>query len=140
MMLITIPDARLCAAPRMGELPSGGRVANIRVASNYQVKDGDEWVSEGMFFDVSLYRGADTIEKYFSKGSPIVVWGQLQERSWVDRDGMQRKSLEVARADWAFPPKNEAGGTQEAAPAQRRQAAPRQAAAPQPAAADDIPW
>ena len=36
---------------------------------------------------VEIWRGAETIEEYFGKGSPIVVWGELQERTWTDKDG-----------------------------------------------------
>jgi len=142
MILITIPDGRLCAEPRINDLPSGARVANVRVASNYRVKDGEEWVSEGMFFDAALYRGVDTLATYFTKGSPIVIFGQLQEREWTDRDGNQRKSLEIARADWAFPPKSAEDGPQNRPAAQPQAKAQPQVAAAAPAAAgnDGIPW
>lgn len=125
MILITIPDARLCAEPRVNDLPSGSKVANLRVASNYRVKGDDgEWASEALFFDVEIWRGAETIEQYFTKGSPIVVWGELQERSWTDQGGNDRTSQVVRNAQWTFPPKNDGSGAEAAEPAQRRQAQP----------------
>jgi single-strand DNA-binding protein len=154
MILITIPDGRLCADPRINDLQSGSKVANLRVASNYRTKDGDEWVSEALFFDVECWKSVDAIAQYFTKGSPIIVWGELQEREWTDQQGAAHKSLSVKNANWTFPPKNDGAGEQ-SQPAQR-QAAPQQApAAPQyqppaqtqqafqPAAAggdSDIPW
>jgi single stranded DNA-binding protein len=145
MILVTIPDARLCADPRVNDLPSGSKVANLRVASNYRVKDdAGEWTSEALFFDVEIWRGAETIEEYFGKGSPIVVWGELQERSWTDRDGNARTNLTVRNASWTFPPKNDGADADESAPRQARQ---KPAAAPKPAAVsaadfgdEDIPF
>ena len=135
MILITIPDARLCADPRMGD--AGGKpVANLRVASNARVKIDGEWTSQPMFLDVALWRGADTIEAYFRKGSPIIVHGDLRPRSWTDRDGVTHEGLEVANADWAFPPKNDGMG--EAAPPQRSEAPQRRQAAPAAPAQGDL--
>jgi single stranded DNA-binding protein len=150
MILTTIPDARLCADPRINETPSGSKVANLRVASNYRVRDGDEWVSEALFMDVECWKSVDAIAQYFTKGSPIVVWGELQEREWTDQQGVQRKTLIVKNANWTFPPKPPDAGAQQApqqaAPRQQgyqqQPRAPQQAAfAPAPAADDaDIPW
>lgn len=149
MILITIPDGRLCADPRINDLPSGGKVANLRIATNYRTKDGDEWVQEAKFFDVEIWRGADTIAQYFTKGSPIVVWGELQDRTWTDQQGQQRTSEIVKNASWTFPPKNDgttAEQPQAGAPRQQGYAQPaqqRQAQYQQPAPApanDDIPW
>lgn len=128
MILITIPDARLCADPRMGD--AGGKpVANLRVASNARVKVDGEWTSAPLFFDVALWRGAETVEAYFSKGSPIIIHGELRPRTWTDRDGVTHEGLEVANADWAFPPKNDGQGGEDA-PRQRQAQPQQQASAP----------
>jgi single-strand DNA-binding protein len=121
MILITIPDARLCADPRVNEVASG-KVANIRVASNYRTKVDGEWTSEALFFDVALWRSAEAVEEYFHKGSPIIVWGELQERTWTDKDGGERRNLEIGNAQWTFPPKND-GQAEAAAPKQKAKAA-----------------
>ncbi len=146
MILITIPDGRLCADPKVNTLQSGSQVANLRVASNYRTKVDGEWVSEALFFDVALWRAVETIEAYFRKGSPIVVWGELQERKWTDQSGVEHTNLQVANAGWSFPPKNDGMG--EAAPPQRSEAPQRRQAAPAAPAqgdlagafADDIPF
>lgn len=130
MILTTIPNAHLCSDPRINDTPSGGHVANIRVAGNYRVKgDGGEYESKALFFDVALWHGADAVSQYFQKGSPIVVWGELRERTWTDRDGNERTNLDLANASWDFPPKNDGAGSGDAQPRQEQQkAAP--AAAP----------
>lgn len=106
MMLIQIPDARLCADPRIGDA-NGKPVANLRVASNARVKVDGEWTSAPLFFDVALWRAVDTIAEHFTKGKAIIIYGELRPRTWTDRDGQAHEGLEVANADWAFPPKNE---------------------------------
>ena len=137
MILITIPDAHLCADPRVNEVGSG-KVANLRVASNYRTKDDSgEWTSEALFFDVEIWRGAETIEEYFSKGSPIVVWGELQERTWTNKDGEARTSQIVRNAQWTFPPKNVGQGEHAAAP---RQEKPKAAVGAKDFADADIPF
>lgn len=119
MITTQIPDGRLCADPRMGDA-NGKPVANVRIASNYRVKDPTtgEWVSEALFFDVALWRGAETVGQYFQKGSPIIVWGELRERKWTGQDGIEHTGLEIANADWAFPPKNDGAPAQQAQPQQ----------------------
>lgn len=134
MITTQIPDGRLCADPRMGDA-NGKPVANVRIASNYRVKDPStgEWVSEALFFDVALWRGAETVGQYFAKGSPIIVWGELREKKWTGQDGIEHVGLEIANADWAFPPKNDgapAGQYQPAAAQQQPLAAPPQQPAP----------
>ena len=134
MILATIPDARLCSDPRMGDA-NGKPVANIRVATNFRKKGDDgEWTDGAIFLDVALWRGAETVEAYFRKGSPIIVHGEIREREWTDRDGGVHTGLELANADWAFPPKNDGGAEQAQKPA------PRAPAQTQPAADDDIPF
>ena len=129
MILITIPDGRLCADPKVSTLDSGSKVAKLRVATNYRVKDDDgQWVSEALFFDVDCWKSVDALEEYFSKGSPIIVWGELQEQSWTTRDGEQRTGLVVKNASWTFPPKNGDGEGHSSKPVPTRKAAPKPAA------------
>ena len=100
MILITIPDGRLCADPKVNTLQSGSQVANLRVASNYRTKVDGEWVSEALFFDVALWRAVETIEAYFRKGSPIVVWGDGSiVRDYVNVDDIVDAFVAASTAD-----------------------------------------
>lgn len=48
------------------------------------------------FIDCVAWRNtADFIEKYFSKGSPIIVQGRLETRKYEDKQGNNRKSTEI---------------------------------------------
>jgi single-strand DNA-binding protein len=48
------------------------------------------------FFDIVCWKNtAEFVEKYFSKGKMAIVNGRLQGRSWTDKDGNKRKTVEV---------------------------------------------
>jgi len=111
----------LCAEPRINDLQSGSRVANLRLAMNYSIKEDGEWADKALFFDVEIWSGVDAIESYFHKGSGIEVFGTLAEREWTDQGGEHRKTLCIKNAQWSFPPKSDGAGNGEAQP---RQAAP----------------
>ena len=45
---------------------------------------------------------AGVIEKYFCKGSEIVLFGEGQQRSYTAKDGTKRKAYSVVVADFDF--------------------------------------
>lgn len=70
---------------------------NFTVASDRQFGD------EADFFDCVLFgKRAGVIEKYFHKGSEIVVMGEGQIRTYEDRNGVKRKSYSVMVSDFDF--------------------------------------
>lgn len=72
------------------------------------------------WIDVVAWRQtAEFICKYFQKGSLIIVSGSLQARSWEDREGKKRKTLEVQAEDVEFVPGARAEKPKET-PAQER--------------------
>ena len=54
-------------------------------------------------------RGEKTAEficKYFKKGSPIVIEGAVQTRTYEDKNGKKRKAVEINAKNAEFVPKN----------------------------------
>ena len=48
------------------------------------------------FIDCVAWNGtAEFVNKYFTKGSMIVVDGRLQIRNWTDKDGNKRRTAEI---------------------------------------------
>ena len=48
------------------------------------------------FIDVVAWRSTgEFVDKYFQKGSLIVVSGRLQSRKWTDKEGNKRVSWEI---------------------------------------------
>ena len=73
---------------------SGKAVASFTVAVDRDFSQGDQ--KETDFIDcVAWQKTGEFVDKYFSKGSMIVVAGRLQIRSWNDKDGNKRRTAEV---------------------------------------------
>ena len=70
---------------------------------NFTVAVDRRFGDETDFFDCVLFGGgAAVIEKYFSKGSEIVVMGEGQIRSYEDKNGVKRKAYSVVVSDFDF--------------------------------------
>lgn len=86
--------------PEVRSFPSGGKVANLRIATSETWKDRNtgerkertEWHTVAIYSE-PLVRVA---EQYLKKGSKVYVEGQLETRKWQDQSGNDRYSTEVA--------------------------------------------
>lgn len=69
-------------------------IANFSLAVNRRYKrDGEP---EADFFDcVAFGKTAEVLEKYVTKGTQIGIVGHLQSRTWDDKEGKKRKTIEV---------------------------------------------
>lgn len=73
---------------------TGVAVASFTVAVDRDFKSGGE--KETDWFDVVAWRNtAEFLNTHFAKGRMIVVSGRLQTRSWNDKEGNKRKSVEI---------------------------------------------
>lgn len=73
---------------------SGVAVASFTVAVDRDFKSGGE--KETDWFDVVAWRNtAEFLNTHFAKGRMIVISGRLQARSWNDKEGNKRKSVEI---------------------------------------------
>ena len=66
------------------------------------------------FIECSMWN-ADKLAQYLTKGKPIAVVGSIQTRTWDDKDGNKRKSVEVKVDRISFLPDSKRDGQ---APAQ----------------------
>ena len=86
---------RLTADPELKATPSGVMVSKFTLAvPRSYVKQGEERQTD--FVNCVAFRSqAEFISKYFSKGSLVVIVGELQSRSWEDSDGNKRSATDV---------------------------------------------
>ena len=81
---------------------------------------------ESDYFDCIVFgRRAAVINKWFSKGSEIMVSGEMQTRSYDDKNGVRRKAYTVMLSDFDFcGSKSDSNGStpQQTAPKQSAQA------------------
>ncbi len=70
---------------------------------NFTVAVGRRFGDETDFFDCVLFGGgAAVIEKYFHKGSEIVVSGEGQLRTYEGKDGVKRKAYSIVVSNFDF--------------------------------------
>jgi single-strand DNA-binding protein len=89
----------LGADPEVKQMPSGGVIVNLRIATSEtwrdrtsgERKEKTEWhrvvvFSEGL---------AKIAEQYLRKGAKVYIEGQLETRKWTDQAGQEKFSTEV---------------------------------------------
>ena len=87
---------RLTRDPELRRTGSGVAVASFTVAVDRDFSGRDGGEKETDFIDCVAWRQTgEFVQKYFAKGSMIVVSGRLQIRSWTDKDGNKRRTAEV---------------------------------------------
>lgn len=85
--------------PEVRNLPSGGKVVNLSVATSERWRDRNtgeqrektEW-HRVVIFSEGL---AKVAEQYLRKGSKVYIEGQLQTRKWQDQSGQDKYSTEI---------------------------------------------
>jgi single-strand DNA-binding protein len=93
----------LGADPEVRYSKAGKAVANCRIATSYKPQQGEEQTTWHSI--VAFGAMADQLQGC-RKGDLVMVSGRLQERSWEDKAGNQRKSMEIVasvlvRAQWS---------------------------------------
>ena len=84
--------------------PNGDSVTSFSVASSrrYRTREGEQR-EETEWFNVSTFgRLADVCNQYLTKGRQVYVEGRLRGRSYTDRDGQPRYSLEINASEIQF--------------------------------------
>ena len=96
----------LTTDPELKQTQSGVSVCTFNIAVNRKYnKDGN---NECDFITIQTWRQtAEFVSRYFKKGKPILVCGQLQTRNWTDKDGNKRYATEVVADEVSFVGNNE---------------------------------
>lgn len=96
-----ILGGKIARDPELRTTQSGISCTTFTVAVNRKrTKDGGE--PQADFINVQAWRQtAEFITKFFRKGSSICIVGQIQTRSWTDKDGKKQFATEVL-ADEAY--------------------------------------
>lgn len=106
---------RLAADPELKQTNSGLSVTSFSIAVDRKGTKGENKITD--WIDIVAWRNtAEFICKYFQKGSPITVEGNIQTRTWEDRDGKKHKAVEVIADYVEFVPGNKKTESGQAAP------------------------
>ena len=143
----------LGADPEVRYMPSGGAVANVRLATTDSWKDrqsGEQQERTEWHRVVFFGRLGEIAGEYLRKGSKVYVEGRLQTRKWQGQDGQDRYTTEIVASDMQM--LDSRGGTaafpgDESAPTNQGEWNQTPKAKPEPAVAtpvndfdDDIPF
>ena len=92
---------RLTADPELRKTPSDVSVTTFTLAVNRSyTRQGEQAQTD--FIDIVAWRStAEFAAKWFTKGMQVAVSGKIQTRTWEDKQGQKRKTVEVV-ADEVF--------------------------------------
>lgn len=86
---------RLTKDPDLRYANNGTPILNMSIAVNSSRKDGDQWISEANFFDVSYFgKPAEAVRPYLGKGKQIAVQGSLKQDRW-EKDGQKFSRVNI---------------------------------------------
>ncbi len=75
---------------------NGNAIVKFSIAQNRRKKQGDDWVDEAMYFDISFGgKGAEAVHKYLTKGKQVALQGELRQDRW-EQDGQSRSKVFVS--------------------------------------------
>lgn len=128
---------------------SGMAIANMSIAVSEKVKDGDEWKEHTEWFRVVTFgKTAENCGQYLSKGKKVLVVGRIRQKTYEDKDGVEKRSTELLADQVKFlSPKSEGDEPKASRPATSKPSA----AKPKPSASvapddgggfvdDDLPF
>ena len=86
---------RLTFEPELKFTPNGVQVISFQVACDRKYQSESQNRQADFIDCVAWRQTAEFISKYFHKGSMIAVEGTIQTSSYTDKNGNQRKRVEV---------------------------------------------
>jgi len=82
--------------PELRFTPSGVAMAKIRFAVNRRYQKDGEWQEDTSFFTGTCWRDmAENVAESFTKGTRVIVFGRLSQRTWETNEGEKRSVVEI---------------------------------------------
>ncbi len=129
----------LGADPEIRSIASGARVANISVATSRRWTDrsGAQQEKTEWHRIVLWEKLADIAERYLKKGDSVYIEGEIEYRSYEDKDGVTKYMTEIRGRELVMLGSREGGGG--GGGGMGSSSAPARRAAPAPAASKSQP-
>lgn len=90
-------------APEITNLENGNKIAKFSIATSetYKNKQGEK-VTDTEWHNITAFgKVAEIIEKYFEKGSKILVEGKIKTDRW-EKDGVKKYSTGIIMQNFEF--------------------------------------
>jgi single-strand DNA-binding protein len=92
---VVVLIGRLTRDSELKYTKSGMPLSRFSIAVNRSRKQDDQWVDEASFFEIDYYgKGAESFNKYLTKGKQVCVEGELRQDRW-EQDGQPRSKVLV---------------------------------------------
>lgn len=93
----------MTADPELKQTQGGLSICSFSIAVNRRFAKAEQGQQTTDFITIVAWRQqAAFVTRYFKKGNPILVCGQLQTRTWTDNQGNKRYATEVVADEVAF--------------------------------------
>lgn len=129
--------------PELRSTSAGTSVCSFSVAVNRSYRAGDGSTKDSVsYFDCSAWsKLGETIAEYAKKGTGILLSGRLNQRTWEDKTGSKRSSVEIVVEDFNFigGGSRDGGSYSSSSAGSNASSAPASAPANQPDIPTDIP-
>ena len=107
----------MTADPELKQTTGGISVCSFSIAVNRRFAKPEQGQQNVDFINIVTWRQhAEFVSRYFKKGVPILVCGQLQTRTWTDNQGQKRYATEVVADEVTFVAPASQGGMSAQAP------------------------
>ena len=104
----------LTADPELKQTTSGTSVCSFSIGVNRRFAKAEQGQQTSDFFNIVAWRQqAEFVTRYFRKGNPILICGQLQTRTWTDNQGQKRCATEVVADEVSFVAPSTGNGSNE---------------------------
>lgn len=78
-----------------GYVGNGQARANVSIAVNRSKKNGDQWIDEVSYFDITIWgKTAETLKPYLTQGKQICVEGHLKQDRW-EKEGQKFSKVSI---------------------------------------------
>ena len=101
----TIIIGNLGGDPELKYMQSGDAVCNFDVAVNERKKDSHtgDWHDATIWYDVAVWGNqAESCNTYLSKGSKVVVTGNVRARGYINKNGEPAAALKLTSRNVRF--------------------------------------
>lgn len=93
----------MTADPELKQTAGGISVCSFSIAVNRRFAKPEQGQQNVDFINIVTWRqSAEFVSRYFKKGNPILVCGQIQTRTWQDNQGQKRYATEVVADEVSF--------------------------------------
>ena len=93
----------MTADPELKQTAAGVSVCSFSIAVNRRFAKTEQGQQTVDFINIVTWRqSAEFVSRYFKKGNPILICGQLQTRTWNDNQGQKRYATEVIADEVSF--------------------------------------